>query len=887
MNFARTQFLSLVTKAATTVLGVIQSVIVVRLLSKGEFGLIGLVMSIGGVIGVSQNLGIVDGTIREIAVLQGRGKREIAKVFWVSLMVRQAVTIPLSLFLIVSAAWIAGIYHRPEIIPYIQLFAASLILQGFQDVMGATLTGTKKFTALYLVQTVTAAINIFVFAYLSKTYGVSGFFWSVIITTSIMVVWFGYLIFNHLRGFLALPDKQDFIMYGRRVLRIGLYMYLSRIFFVIWQRLPLLLLGGILAAQELGDINVSLTFGSKLTIIAAALSEVNLSWLSSLFASEKKEFERIVGRTMHRVLVLMALLTFVLLFFTPEIVQYVIGSQYAAAQPMILVITLAFFLYSLTDIGTSSLFVSADQPKLRAQVFAVMTAITGITVAISVWLKADALLASWFVFVGALAAFVMMVAVAKRKFGISLLTVPLMVILIGVFATMLWLLSVPHLLPRVIMFLIFTGALAWETRRSELLPTWLAAWLPLMKKPEATFTDSVTAGPKFICFAGAQFDQPSWTNRQHMTTRVSAQHPVLYIEPRVWIVRYFLTHWNKPASILHYMRRLFWYERKSANLYIKSQWNLIPMSREIKVIAAFNHYLNRFLVYVVAWRLGFTTGKTVLWIYDTEAAEFLSAFPKATVVYDCVDNHAVQAGVDRNSQRVREEEEKILSRADVVTVTSHRLLKLKKKRNPHTYLLLNAGDVSLYKQPPAQTDVLAAIAALHDIPRPLIGFVGALDAYKIDINLLQQVGKHHPHWHFVLIGAPAVDRDRRALAALKALPNMHFLGAIERTHVPAYVAQCNCCIIPYRNNSYNEASFPLKFWEFMASGKPIVASGLPELLPYKDVIGYANSAEEFAQQITAWLEHPQLQQAERIQQALANTWEHRCREFLRIINEYL
>lgn len=882
MNFARTQFLSLATKVITTALGIIQSVIIVRLLSPSEFGLVGLVMSIGGVIGVSQHLGIVDGAIREIAVLQGRGKREISKVFWVSNIVRQIVTIPLSLILILGAGWIGGtLYHRPEIIPYIQLFAAVLILQGLQDVFGATLTGTKKFVALYVVQIVTAALNILVFAYFTKFYGVLGFFWAVIITTALMVALFSWIVFRHLKGYLLPLQRSDIAEYGRRIMRIGLYMYVSRIFFVVWQRLPLLVLGGLLATKELGFINVSLTFGSKLTIIAAALSEVNLSWLSSLFASEKGEFAKVVAKTMHRVLVLMALLTLVLLFAAPEILQYVIGGQYLPAQPMILVMTVAFFLYSLTDIGTSSLFVSADQPKLRALVYGLMTGLTALLMAGLIMIRADALLSAWFVLAGALAAFVGMVVLSYRKFGVRLLTIPLAGIIAALFASLLWLLTEPSLLPRAIAFILFTGALVWETHRSQLLPPWLQVWLPFFNTPLKPAEKDT--GPKFICFAGAEFDLLAWTNRQHMTSRVSQHYPVLYVEPRVWIFRFIVSHRRSPKAIGKYLKRLFWYERRGQQLYIKSQWNLIPLSRELKLVAAFNHALNRLFVHLAAKHLGFTSGKPVLWIYDTEGAEFLSAFPKAAVIYDCVDNHAVQAGMDRNSRRVREEEEKILARADAVTVTSHRLLKLKKKRNPNTYLLLNAGDVSLYKEEPLEKDKAAAARALQAIKRPIIGFVGALDAYKIDIALLQQAARERPDWNFVLIGAPVVDRDRRALASLKQLPNIHFLGAIERTSVPAYVEQFDCCIIPYRSNSYNEASFPLKFWEFMASGKPVVASGLPELAAYKDVIGYALSASEFIDHVSYCLAKPAEKRAERIALAVTNTWEHRAREFIKIV----
>src|SRR3990167_470288 len=238
MNLARIQFLSVATKAVTTALGIIQSLIIIKVLSATEYGIVGLVMAIGGLIGVSQHLGIVDGAIREIAVR--KNKDEIGKVFWVSHIARQAVTLPLSLALLALAGIIATkIYHRPEIIPYIQLFAGALILQGLQDVLGATLTGMKKFGSLYAIQIITAAINIAVFGFLTWKYQINGFFWAVIITTLIMVALFAGVIKKELAGYLSFPSWPEIKEYGKNLLHIGLFMYISRIFYVIWQRLPL------------------------------------------------------------------------------------------------------------------------------------------------------------------------------------------------------------------------------------------------------------------------------------------------------------------------------------------------------------------------------------------------------------------------------------------------------------------------------------------------------------------------------------------------------------------------------------------------------------------------------------------------------------------------
>lgn len=880
MDLGRTQFLSLLTKAITTALGVIQSVLIVRFLSPSEFGVVGLVMSIGGLIGVSQHLGIVDGAIREIAIL--KNPREVGKVFWVSHLVRQVVTLPLSLGLVALAYYIAvHIYNRPEIVPLIQLYAAVLILQGLQDVLGATLTGMKQFVALYAVQIITAAINIAVFGYLTWRYSTSGFFWAVIITTSIMVALLFLLITRQLKGNLKLPTKVDIALYGKRVMRIGVFMYLSRIFFVVWQRLPILILGAVVTSDELGYLNVSLTFGSRLTIIAMALSEVNLAWMSSLYTSQREQFKQVVTRNMHRVLVVMAFITLVLLFFTPEILQHIIGLEYLPAHHLIIVMTLAFLLYALTDIGTSSIFVSADAPRSRAVVYGLMMSITGIIVAWLLLTEPSPLLASYAVLAGALGAYVAMVWHAYHKYHISLLTTQLTIFLVSLALSAAWFFTDPTLFSRSIVFCALSAYIIFEARRSNLLPNSF-----LLKNKAANADHSEKSQFGVICFAGAAYHQLTWTNRQHIMSRVSSQHRVLYIEPRVWVLKYLIKHWQSPSEVAQFCKRLVWVHKENDNLYIKAQGNLIPGSREINVISKLNHLLNRYNILAWARALGFKEQRAVVWLYDTEAAEYLSAFPDATVLYDCVDDHAAQAGVDRNPQRVVEEENIILKRADLVTVTSKRLFELKRAANPNTQLVLNAGSVELFSHTAHVTPQQKKYKDLTSLSHPILGSVGALDFYKLDSALIFTVASAKPDWHFVFIGEPKVSaKNNENVQKLARLPNVSIFGEVTHKDVPAYVAQFDLCLIPYQSNKYNEASFPLKFWEFMATGKPIVVSGVPELMEYKELIGFATTPAEFIALAEKWLANPSDKVRERKSLSLEHGWDNRVEKMLTLVEQ--
>ncbi|MBI1833831.1 MAG: oligosaccharide flippase family protein [Candidatus Andersenbacteria bacterium] len=875
MNLARTQLLSIITKGITTALGIAQSIIIVRILSPAEFGLTGLVMSIGSVIGVSQHLGIVDGAIREIAVR--KNKRHIALVSWVAHLVRQSVTLPLSLGLFLAAPFIAdSIYGRPEIVPYIQIFAAALIFQGLQDVLGATLTGMKRFKQLYVVQIITAAINIPIFGFLTWQYGIGGFFWAIVVTTLIMVMLMGVDAVRALTGHLSLPSRSDIKQFGRAVLRVGAYMYLARIFFVLWQRSPLLILGGVLAADQLGYLNISMTFGSRLTILAMALSEVNLAWMSSLFVDKPDEFRMRVTKNMHRVFIFMLGITAVLLFFTPEILRYIIGAEYLPAESIIYLMTTAFFLYSLLDIGTSSLFVPANNPRQRAVIFIALTAVTGV---ILLWLllsAPSALLASAGMLAGAVVSYFLMLFLA-RQYGVTMISASLLFMLVLLAGSVAWLLTNPALPMRIVVFALFALYVGWESVRNKLLPN-----VAELLASEAD--NNLSSNMKIICFAGGFYDSTMWTNRQHIMSRISKQHPVLYVEPRVWILRHMWRSILHPSSLMHFLQKLIWWQKKHDGLYTIAQWNIIPGSRESKVVSHINHVLNRYSVLLKARLLGFSR-TAVVWIYDTEAAEYLSAFPQAHVVYDCVDDHAAQAGVDRNSQRVGEEEQTIMSRAQLVTVTSHKLFELKKRFNPNTQLVLNAGDVEHFLSPAPSNHKLYAKIQEIKTHGPVLGSVGALDSYKVDFDLLLSVAQRMQTWQFVFIGKPVVDTKIPALQKFQSLKNVHVLGQVHRQDVPPLVHLFDVCLIPYKHSRYNSASFPLKFWEFMATGKPLIVSGLPELKPYEPLSKYVKSAEEFITATKAELAGANENAMKRIKLSKQHSWEKRTQQLLHLLNQ--
>ena len=127
------------------------------------------------------------------------------------------------------------------------------------------------------------------------------------------------------------------------------------------------------------------------------------------------------------------------------------------------------------------------------------------------------------------------------------------------------------------------------------------------------------------------------------------------------------------------------------------------------------------------------------------------------------------------------------------------------------------------------------------------------------------------------------------LAALRRLPNAHFIGPVEHDQVPGVIAACDVCLIPYRLNEQTRHVNPLKVYEYLAGGKPVVATPLPELVQFGNTVRLASDAAGFVAAVEASLPEAAdpLAQATRRALAAANTWDLRVARMIELVDDAL
>lgn len=265
----------------------------------------------------------------------------------------------------------------------------------------------------------------------------------------------------------------------------------------------------------------------------------------------------------------------------------------------------------------------------------------------------------------------------------------------------------------------------------------------------------------------------------------------------------------------------------------------------------------------------------ILWSYVPNAYALVGHIQEKMVVYHCVDDLASVAGVPKDA--VSQMEQRFIRKADAIFTTSQKLFESRQQFNPHTYYFSNVADAAHFGKALGNETVLPrALKAIHP---PIAGYVGAMDAYKVDFNLLAEVAKLLPDWAFVLIGPIGQGQPSTSLGELGALSNVHLLGHVPYEEIPAYLKGFDVALIPHLLSDYTSSSFPMKLYEYLAAGRPVVATPL-SAIQHVDLVSFARTPKEFASAIVAARrDNSRAAEITRAREAQQHTWESRIQDF--------
>jgi glycosyltransferase involved in cell wall biosynthesis len=352
-----------------------------------------------------------------------------------------------------------------------------------------------------------------------------------------------------------------------------------------------------------------------------------------------------------------------------------------------------------------------------------------------------------------------------------------------------------------------------------------------------------------ILFSTADWNSKYWTNKQHIASQLADRgHRVLYVET-VGLRRPSLNKSDAARIVSRFRNGL------SATASLRQNvWRLSPLTvpffHSSLLVTRLNsqHLKTR----IARWMTANHVVAPIVWTYHPYVrgiADFVNA---SNLIYHCADNLGAIPGVDVRSFEAAER--KLLACANVVFTTSRVLQgRCSAIVGERAHYFGNVADVAHFGN---ARRVGQLPPELERIPRPRLGYLGALSDFKLDFDLLGSIADHRPDWQLVLIGDEREGQADARLARLATRENVHMLGWRPYAQLPDYMAGIDVGLLPQLVNDYTQSMFPMKFFEYIAAGVPVVSTPLDAIKEFGSLYRLGADAASFIGAIEANLVSP-------------------------------
>lgn len=371
-----------------------------------------------------------------------------------------------------------------------------------------------------------------------------------------------------------------------------------------------------------------------------------------------------------------------------------------------------------------------------------------------------------------------------------------------------------------------------------------------------------------IFFPLVDWDAP-WQRYQYLAKELSRTNKVIYFEPALSI-KYFV---KKPGLLWRKLLRASRVKKEVArNLFTLNAPPVLPYGN----ITRFVNYVNQFFIFLLIkiFTLDFRERKRLcLWISDAAHYPLTKWLKPKISVYDCTDAIIFRDSKKQgyhNGLRYR-----IIRDSSVSFFTSQQYFTEGRAYSRNCHYIPNGVDVKNFRKTHYRVP-----EELEKIKRPILGFVGTLDA-RMDRELIDTILVGKPEASLVFVG-PLVDNSWK----FENEGRVVLLGKREYEEIPHFVNQFDVALIPYRLYENTMFMYPVKLHEYLVLGKPVVTTDLPEVRQFSDIVYIARNPDDFVEKIEEALKATdEGSKNKRIETALANTWDHRLKMMKREVEK--
>lgn len=267
--------------------------------------------------------------------------------------------------------------------------------------------------------------------------------------------------------------------------------------------------------------------------------------------------------------------------------------------------------------------------------------------------------------------------------------------------------------------------------------------------------------------------------------------------------------------------------------------------------------------------LGF--GKLISWFTVPHPGRFANSLGERLSVYYCIDEYAAFPGV--NKEAIQALDDYLTKTCGVAFFCTKKFLEERRHLRAESIYSPHGVDADLFAK--AMDPDLAVPAPARGLRRPVIGYFGNVTAW-VDVELMAEMARARPDWTFLVVGLALVD-----VSALRALPNIIMTGPQKYAELPSWAKAFDVCIAPHTTDSLMLNANPLKIREYLATGRPVVSTWLPEIDMFSDVIRLVHDRAAFLPAIEdALREGPDANRDKRLATVRATSWDARVESIL-------
>lgn len=358
-----------------------------------------------------------------------------------------------------------------------------------------------------------------------------------------------------------------------------------------------------------------------------------------------------------------------------------------------------------------------------------------------------------------------------------------------------------------------------------------------------------------------------WQRPQQLTSRLAAIIPVLYVQPEAL----------RNLSLGDLRRGL---DRLRLHLHRASGQTPPPWLEVLappffplagsSLVDRLNHALMARTILMALRHRHPPPSPTILWCTRATPGAYRLAKTRqhTLLVYELMD--AVPA-THPMARRLAEIEQALIRQAGLVICTSEPLMEHARRLNARPHLIPNGVDPDHFRQSTPKGDWQTL--PLATLGGPIVGSHGTIGEW-IDFSLLAFLADHFPEIQFVMVGPIEVSRT-----LLPQRKNLHWIGPVPYQDLPAYVSCFTICLLPLRVDDYTRARNPVKLFEYLATGKPVVSTDLPEVSAFGELVSVGKNRDELIKALTRALGEGgevDAKTEERRAAVLANTWDQRA-----------